>query len=156
MAVYLTGKPVAAGIFPLDGRELVAVVEAMLARGGMAFVRVELTLMDDFDMRALHLSSLGCDGPTNVLSFPALGETADNGDPGTGCLALSVDTLRREAFLYGLGESEYAIRLLAHGLAHLLGYDHGPVMDVLSADLEAAGHAALWQKVAHPCNFATH
>ena len=58
-----------------------------------------------------------------------------------GSLALSVDTLRREAFLYGQPVDEHAVRLLAHGLAHLLGYDHGPAMDALTASLEEAGLA---------------
>jgi probable rRNA maturation factor len=48
-------------------------------------------------------------------------------------LALSVDAVRREAWLYGRDPAEYCRRLLAHGLAHVLGYDHGPAMDALAA-----------------------
>ena len=63
-----------------------------------------------------------------------------------GSLLLSVDTLRREAFLYGQDETEHCVRLLAHGLAHIAGYDHGPEMD----DVEnAAQDAALLALAAH-------
>jgi ssRNA-specific RNase YbeY (16S rRNA maturation enzyme) len=53
-----------------------------------------------------------------------------------------VDTLEREAFLYGQEATAYCIRLLAHGLAHLAGRDHGPAMRELEERLERAGAAA--------------
>ena len=112
-------------------------MQAMLDAAGAPEAVVELALLDDAAIRALHESALGCDGPTNILSFPAPEE-----EPGAaGSLALSVDTLRREAFLYGQGLEEHAVRLLAHGLAHLLGHDHGPAMDALTDELEKAGRA---------------
>ena len=61
-----------------------------------------------------------------MLSFPA--EDAD----WLGDLVLSVDTLAREAFLYNQDRREYTVRLLAHGLLHLMGHDHGPEMDALT------------------------
>ncbi|MDR2488996.1 MAG: rRNA maturation RNAse YbeY, partial [Desulfovibrio sp.] len=60
-----------------------------------------------------------------------------------GCLALSVDTLLRECFLYGQNTDEHCIRLLAHGLSHLMGMDHGPEMDSLADRLAQSAHAAL-------------
>ena len=45
---------------------------------------------------------------------------------------LSAETLARETFLYNQAPYEYTVRLLAHGLLHLAGYDHGPEMDVLT------------------------
>lgn len=56
-----------------------------------------------------------------------------------GWLVLSLDTWRRECLLYGQAPVEHAMRLLAHGLGHLAGYDHGPEMDDFTdAALEAA------------------
>ncbi len=55
-----------------------------------------------------------------------------------GWMALSADTLQRECFLYGQELDGHCIRLLAHGLAHLLGHDHSPAMDALCERLEAA------------------
>ena len=85
---------------------------------------VELALMHDTEIAALNASYLCCAGPTNILSFPASPE-----DAGLGVLALGLETWRREARLYGQEAEEHARRLLAHGLAHLLGYDHGWAMD---------------------------
>ena len=65
-----------------------------------------------------------------ILSFPASPEEA-----GLGVLALGVETWLREATLYGQETEEHARHLLAHGLAHLLGHDHGPAMDECCAFL---------------------
>ena len=56
-----------------------------------------------------------------------------------GGIALSVDTLVREVFLYGQDPAEHLSRLLAHALLHLSGLDHSPEMDALT---EAAVTAA--------------
>jgi probable rRNA maturation factor len=88
--------------------------------------RLEVKLVSDADMAHLHGQFLGIPGPTNVLSFPA-----ESPEDGLGCLVVSVDTLTREADLYGQDLREHLVRLLTHGVLHLLGIDHGPVMDSL-------------------------
>jgi len=60
-----------------------------------------------------------------------------------GWLVLSLDTWRRECLLYGQKPVEHALRLLAHGLGHLAGYDHGPEMDDFTEAAQEAGLAAL-------------
>lgn len=119
---------------PFSRQEWAAWLSAMLgaAFGARQVPAVELVLMRDGEIAALNRAHLGCAGPTNILSFP---DSADGGHLGS--LALSVDTLRREYRLYGQNPAEYARRLLAHGLAHLCGYDHGPLMDAVCAELEA-------------------
>lgn len=125
---------------PFTASELQALFATMLARADCPDASVELTLLDDAAMEILHQQSLGCAGPTNILAFPAAGGPFGLPEPPgrLGSLALSVDTLRRECFLYGQDVQEHCIRLLAHGLAHLMGYDHGPAMDALAASLERA------------------
>jgi probable rRNA maturation factor len=124
----------------MDRRALYAVVRRMAEVAGMPCP--DTVLLDDRGMEALQAACLGRPGPTNVLSFPA--PTAPSGHVGGfhGCLALSVDTLEREAFLYGQEATAYCVRLLAHGLAHLAGCDHGPAMRELEERLERAGTAA--------------
>lgn len=147
MPLCLTSLPHTLRRSPFGKREFEAVMASMLARAGAPDAAVELALLDDAAMRALHKTALGCDGPTNILSFPAL-ERGYNGTVGS--LALSVDTMRREAFLYDQKAADHTIRLLAHGLAHLLGHDHGPAMDALTHELEKAGRAgAGWPETAH-------
>lgn len=61
-----------------------------------------------------------------------------------GSIVVSLETLAREAFLYGCDPFEYAQRLLVHSFVHLLGHEHGPEMEALGVKLQtAAGEAGL-------------
>lgn len=115
--------------FPLARREVLALVDTLLLVLGLRGCRLSLTLVDDAGVAALNAKFLGCKGPTNILSFP-------EGDPDRpeelGALFLSVETLAREAFLYGQDPQEHLARLLAHGILHLAGHDHGVEMDTLT------------------------
>lgn len=97
---------------------------------------VELFLLDDAAIADANARYLGCTGPTNILSFPG-------GADAPGVLLLSLDTLRRECLLYGQDPAEHAVRLLAHGMGHLCGLDHGPDMDALCERCMDAGCVAL-------------
>jgi len=150
--------------FPLSRSELGELAAILLDALGLTGRTFELKLVDDREIARLNSEFLGCTGPTNVLSFPAhdareagVAETAEGaggevGDPGDhgflGELALSVDALARETDLYGQVPLEHLARLLAHGLLHLAGFDHGEVMfdmtdaavdQVLSEHAEVAG-----------------
>lgn len=92
---------------------------------------VELIVAGDGDIAAVNARNLGCSGPTNILSFPGDGASL-------GTLFLSADTMEREAVLYGQNVEEHARRLLAHGMGHIMGFDHGPEMDDFCAYLEEA------------------
>ena len=117
--------------FPLSGAELMDIFEGLAAAFGLEEWELSLRLVDDREMTELNGSFMGCLGPTNILSFPG-GEGDWLGD-----LVLSVDTLARETRLYNQDPREYTVRLLAHGLLHLMGHDHGPMMDDLT-DLAVA------------------
>lgn len=107
---------------------------------------LNLLIVKDNDMIFYNNEQMGVYGPTNVLSFPE----EENQNPfigraqthiqkkrtALGTLILSADTLFREAFLYGQNPHNHAVRLLAHGLVHLLGYDHGDEMWELTDFLE--------------------
>lgn len=90
---------------------------------------IQLIVAGDGDIAAVNLRNLGCSGPTNILSFPG-------GEGEIGTLFLSADTLERECVLYGQNVTVHARRLLAHGMGHILGFDHGPEMDEFCAYLE--------------------
>lgn len=123
--------------FPLTRRELTGVVEAILEALGLSGAHLSLTLLDDPAMALLNARYLGCQGPTNILSFPeadpARPDEIDSERPvALGALFLSVDTLAREAFLYGQEPGRHLARLLSHGILHLCGHDHGPDMEALT------------------------
>ena len=119
-----------AWLLPLNRRELALVLRIMLRAlagiGTRAPGSLELHLLDDAAMSAANLRFMDCTGPTNVLSFPG-------GEELPGILLLSLDTLARECLLYGQDPTEHLLRLLAHGMGHLAGLDHGPAMDRLCA-----------------------
>ncbi|WP_338667277.1 rRNA maturation RNase YbeY [Pseudodesulfovibrio methanolicus] len=125
--------------FPLSRSELGALAAILLDALGLTGRTFELQLVDDREIARLNREFLGCTGPTNILSFPAhdsedpgkdgSGEVGEPGDQTfLGELALSVDALARETDLYGQAPLEHLARLLAHGLLHLAGFDHGEVM----------------------------
>ena len=98
---------------------------------------LELIVTDDGGSETCNREHLGLSGPTNILSFPLSAEAGRA--RASGSLILSAATLRRESLLYGQEPAEHAIRLLAHGLAHLAGLEHGPEMWSACARLEEAG-----------------
>ncbi|GAB1409583.1 rRNA maturation RNase YbeY [Desulfovibrionales bacterium] len=112
--------------FPLSSPELERIFMHLAEVFGLEACSVGLKIVDDQAMAQVHSQFMGCCGPTNILSFPAAEDTH------LGDMILSADTLSREAFLYNQDTCVYTVRLLAHGLLHLMGYDHGPAMDALT------------------------
>ena len=109
----------------MSRREAARLVGRLLRAFGLAG-SVEIRFVDDREIGRLNGEFLGLVGPTNVLSFEG-GEGEYLGE-----IALSVDTLMREAVLYGQEVGTHLVRLLAHGLLHLAGYEHGEEMDALT------------------------
>ncbi len=137
--------PRLAACFPLDRREIWAVITAMRAllevETGEPAPFPELVITDDAGSEACNRAHLSCAGPTNILSFPMV--ERPKGAPLPGSLVLAATVLRRESLLYGQDPADHAVRLLAHGMAHLAGMEHGPEMWRVCDRLEAAGNDAL-------------
>ncbi len=119
-------------VFPLSVREVRAVMLRILEVLGYEDGTLTLKLVDDVEVAHLNSEFLGCTGPTNVLSFPAVDEGEAGEGESLGEIALSVDTLAREVELYDQEPVEHMVRLLAHAVLHLAGFDHGEVMDSLT------------------------
>ncbi len=90
-----------------------------------ADAELSLVICDDSFIAELNRHYLGRQGPTNVLAF-AMGEGEDAGmTPGLlGDVVVSADTALREAEENGLDPAEHFMRLVIHGILHLLGHDH--------------------------------
>lgn len=100
---------------------------AALASSGVSVMdgaELSILLADDAKLRELNRTWRDKDKPTNVLSWPA----ADPGDlatsPHCGDVALSYETLAREAAEEGKSVSDHFQHLIVHGVLHLVGYDH--------------------------------
>lgn len=115
--------------FPLSRQELRQLVGVILDSLGLEESSLEIKLVDDCEIARLNKEFMGCSGPTNVLSFPAEESEEHGGDESyLGELALSVDAVSRESDLYHQPPVLHLARLLAHGILHLAGHDHGEVM----------------------------
>jgi len=101
---------------------------------------LELNLTGDREIAELNRQFLGLVGPTNVLSFPAEDEASF-----LGSIVVSMEAVSRESLLYGQSERAHFLRMVAHSILHLAGFEHGPLMDeltenaVLSLDAEHQG-----------------
>lgn len=90
---------------------------------------IELTFVDDEQIRELNKEYRNIDKSTDVLSFP-LGENGiydknpENGFYMLGDIVISVDHAEKQADLYGHGIEREIAFLTVHSMLHLLGYDH--------------------------------
>jgi probable rRNA maturation factor len=95
---------------------------AALTAAGFSQWEISMLLCDDRKITELNGRYRGRNRPTDVLSFP--GDGAGTGVV-AGDIAISLDTLRRNAAAFGVSEQEEVKRLAVHGILHLAGMDHG-------------------------------
>jgi probable rRNA maturation factor len=111
-------------VSPALQRRIARRFQRMLRAAGLregASLQASLLLTDDPTIHQLNKSFRRKDKPTDVLAF-AQREGEGPVPPGLlGDVVISVDTARRQA---GRGLERELLHLLAHGLCHLLGYDH--------------------------------
>jgi probable rRNA maturation factor len=104
----------------VDEAAATAFARRVLAAEGVAEGELGIAFVGPEEMRALKREHLGVDEPTDVLSFPLDGtEALPEGEP----RALGDVVLCPQV----IGDDWR--RPLVHGLLHLLGHDHGPVME---------------------------
>ncbi len=104
---------------------------------GVATVEIALTFGDDEFVRGLNAEHRDIDKPTNVLSFPAVSaeeieqfHAVESGGDGPapdlllGDVVLAFETIFQEAEGQGKRFADHVAHLVAHGVLHLLGFDH--------------------------------
>ena len=130
-------------------RAALAVARSGGARGREGLGRAAelgLVLADDATVARLNRDYRGREGATNVLSFAALDSAApDAGEPVLlGDVVLAYQTIRREAERQGKDVAQHLCHLVAHGVLHLLGYDHRSEREAAAMErLESAALARL-------------
>jgi probable rRNA maturation factor len=93
----------------------------------LALPRAELSILlcTDPEIHQLNRDYRKKDKPTDVLAFALQeGEQKHLAGDHLGDVVISVDTAARQARERGVTVKTEAITLLAHGLLHLLGWDH--------------------------------
>ncbi len=104
-------------------KRLTTLAQAFARTLRLTHCELSLSLVRDSAIRKLKREYFGIDAVTDVLSFPA-GDFPGPGPRPLGDIVISLDTARRAARdLDTTLERELAL-YLAHGLLHLLGFDH--------------------------------
>jgi len=80
-------------------------------------------LVSDPYIKRLNRQFLKKDRPTDVLSFGGLQMSKERGDIFLGEVVISIDTVKRNAKIYGNSLEKEFYYCLIHGILHLLGYD---------------------------------
>ncbi len=89
---------------------------------------VSILFCTDKYIQELNRTYRNIDSPTDVLSFENGDEyTDENGKKWfqAGDIAISLETLPKNAEYFNVDQNEELKRLLIHGILHLNGYDHG-------------------------------
>jgi probable rRNA maturation factor len=127
-------------------REALADAEAQAVEAAQAALElagrrgvVAVLLTDDAAVADLNARFRGKDQPTNVLSFPA----PANPEGLLGDIALAYETCAREAVEQGKTLAAHLQHLVAHGVLHLVGYEHdvdadAEIMEALERRILAA------------------
>jgi len=112
--------------------------EKMLASLGLTGAELSIALVDDATIHALNRDYRGKDKPTDVLAFAmeegeqvpsarSVGSPSPSGGQDSrvlGDVIVSIDTAAKQARKRRRPLLDEVTMLLAHGLLHLLGYDH--------------------------------
>jgi probable rRNA maturation factor len=80
---------------------------------------LSIVLVDDSEIQKLNNEFLGKAFPTDVIAFPF----PDAQDEIWGEIYISVDRAREQAKQYRVSYLEELVRLVIHGILHLLGYN---------------------------------
>ena len=121
MSVTLSSRRCLPGVRAADVRRD---ARRMLAVLGVD-AELSIALIGDAEMHALNRDWRGKDRPTDVLAFALReGEDAALHPEMLGDVVISLDTAARQAAARGATPADEVRVLLAHGILHLLGYDH--------------------------------
>lgn len=97
-----------------DSKTMITAIKSHVNISGEATIK----WCDDTEIRELNHQFRGQDKPTNVLSFP------DGVDGYLGDIAISLETIKREAIEQQKSPDDHLAHMVVHGVLHLLGYDH--------------------------------
>jgi probable rRNA maturation factor len=115
---------------PVLAVRLTRAVDRALAAMGRPGGLVEVTVVDDAEIRQLNVAWRGIHRRTDVLAFPL--EAPGSASPLVGSIVISADAAVRQARRVGVPVAVELDLLATHGTLHLVGYDD---LDPEEADL---------------------
>ena len=134
MSVRLSGPR---GLPALDRRRLRGRAQRILRALDVPDAELSVSLVDDVSISELNATYRGKQGPTDVLSFSLLeGVHSDRRGGMLGDVVISLETAARQAPEGTSGLDDEVLRLLIHGVLHLLGHDHEESAEALQMQAE--------------------
>jgi probable rRNA maturation factor len=128
----------ARGAPKLDAAELRRIADRMLGALRLEHAELSVLLVDDAGMQVLNREHRNKDKPTDVLSFPQ--PKPRRSEPGMprllGDVVISLPTALRQARSRKRELLPEVRFLLAHGILHLVGHDHGTPAEKRVMDAE--------------------
>ncbi len=98
------------------------VAERVLRAEGARHAMLSVAFVTDREIASLNWRHLRHRGPTDVISFGFAPGAKDG--PVVGDVYIAPGVARRNAVAHGRGVREETLRLVVHGVLHVLGYDH--------------------------------
>jgi probable rRNA maturation factor len=107
---------------PVSRARVAELARATLRAEGGRHALVSITFDTRRRIAALNQQHLGHRGPTDIISFGFTRTTADS--PVIGDVYVAPEIARENARERGIGVREEVVRLVVHGILHVLGHDH--------------------------------
>lgn len=108
-----------------DYKYLYDVIKATLKHENASDAFLSVIFVDNEEIKNINKTYRNIDRETDVISF-ALEDNKEQiiGERILGDIFISIPKMKEQAILYGHSEKRELSFLCAHGLLHLLGYDH--------------------------------
>ena len=104
-------------------KELNLMAEHVLSDQKEEILNINLKFVSSFEMKKLNKEFRNKSSDTNVLSFPASKQIQEiSGELGD--IAMSIPYIKTESQNLNRDVEDHMMHLLAHGILHLLGFDH--------------------------------
>ena len=123
---------------PPEPRLRAAVEEALRTRDPGLEGEISVTFVTEQEIHALNLQYLGVDGPTDVIAFEVGGPETLLGD-----IYIAPEVASRRAAEWSVPGPEELLRLVVHGVLHVLGHDHPSGDDRFDSDMFRLQEAVL-------------
>ncbi len=107
---------------PFTGEMLKRIVEMIQKHEHRNFSQVEVVFVGDSKILEMNREYLGHDYLTDIITFPYHIHNDDN-SPVEGTLYCCAPQIRRQSDDYGTTYDSEVLRVVIHGLLHLIGYD---------------------------------
>ena len=107
---------------PIPAARVRAVASAVLAAERVRTALVSVAFVSVREITQLNREHLGVDGPTDVIAFSL--QRSGRGAPLIGDIYIAPAVARAHARRHGVTEREEAVRLVVHGVLHVVGHDH--------------------------------